>query len=356
MNVYDIIEPIVVACVLFVVFTALPFVRERRFTCRRAISASRQCVWDIYTFNLENPKNAALHSEVVAQRRVGQEPELWERDIRSNDPAKGIATSRIEILEQRTPDFQAFRVYEYGETPYPLGRQHCQTIELKEQPSGTLVTLGFCGETKTLYHYINARLSTWNHLRKLRRIAEADDVPAGPPMGRSFWVCLVLSILAVGSFAIYWGWAMAFFVSATLVFHEFGHWLAMRLTGQTAPRMMLVPFLGGVAIPNKPHVSRLNEAFCFLMGPGLSVLPSLFFLFATVLLLPPELLMAGATAVSPENSEWLTNFVQWHNLAVLYDNRRRICRRCREYQFIATRTGITTRWRSDLALGPSIIQ
>ena len=66
--------------------------------------------------------------------------------------------------------------------------------------------------------------------------------------------------------------------------HEFGHWLAMRLTGQPAPRIMLVPFFGGVAVGNHPHKSQFDAAFCALMGPGFSALPCLALLAAALVL------------------------------------------------------------------------
>ena len=57
--------------------------------------------------------------------------------------------------------------------------------------------------------------------------------------------------------------------------HEFGHWIAMRFTGQPAPRIMLVPFFGGVTLANHPHKTLFRDAFCALMGAGVSALPSL---------------------------------------------------------------------------------
>lgn len=61
-------------------------------------------------------------------------------------------------------------------------------------------------------------------------------------------------------------------LSSMLLLHEFGHWLGMRLTGQPSARFMLVPLLGGVAVPNNPHKTEFADAFSTLMGPGISAL------------------------------------------------------------------------------------
>ena len=272
---------------VFVFVTGLPFRRERHFTFRRVIAASRQSVWDTCSFNFKNSKNAALHGHIVSQELVERDPEIWESLVRSSRSTTGTTTSRAEIVRQRAPELLAFRNQWTGDTAYPLGPRHLETIELQEHPSGTLAILSFQGETATLYHYFNIAMNHWRHLRRLRRIAESGDVTA--PKRRGFWLSLAFSVLAVGSFAIFWSWMTALIVSAVLLFHEFGHWLAMRMTGQPSPKMMLVPFFGGVAIPNQAHVSRFNESICFLMGPGLSVLLSFGFMIATLVLAPIDL-------------------------------------------------------------------
>jgi hypothetical protein len=62
---------------------------------------------------------------------------------------------------------------------------------------------------------------------------------------------VILSILAVGTFALWLGWIGAVMLTAVLILHEFGHLIAMRLTGQPA-RAMRVPLFGDVALANHP--------------------------------------------------------------------------------------------------------
>src|SRR5262249_10532684 len=84
-----------------------------------------------------------------------------------------------------------------------------------------------------------------------------------------------LSLVALASFALWLGWMAALLLAAVLFVHEFGHWLAMRLTGQPSPRMMLLPFFGGVTLANHPHRTLFDDAVCALMGAGISALPCL---------------------------------------------------------------------------------
>lgn len=63
----------------------------------------------------------------------------------------------------------------------------------------------------------------------------------------------------------------------------------MRLTGQPAPKMLLIPFFGGVAVANHPHRTLFDDAFCALMGPGLSAVPTLALLLAAWVLGVPDM-------------------------------------------------------------------
>jgi Zn-dependent protease len=58
-------------------------------------------------------------------------------------------------------------------------------------------------------------------------------------------------------------------LALVILWHEYGHLLAYRLTGRTGNRLMLVPFFGGVAVAGAPHKSEFEKAFCALMGPAI---------------------------------------------------------------------------------------
>lgn len=78
-----------------------------------------------------------------------------------------------------------------------------------------------------------------------------------------------MSLLAFAYLLTQYKWQSAIVLAGVILWHEFGHLVAYRLTGKTGNRLMLVPFFGGVAVAGAPHKSEFEKAFCSLMGPGL---------------------------------------------------------------------------------------
>ncbi|MDJ0614840.1 MAG: hypothetical protein QNJ29_14320 [Rhizobiaceae bacterium] len=95
---------------------------------------------------------------------------------------------------------------------------------------------------------------------------------------------IILSLIAVASFATMWGWEGALILAPLILWHEYGHLVGYRMTGQTGSKIFLVPFFGGLAVANEPHKSEFDRAFCALMGPAICA--------------PLSLLLFGAAYVS----------------------------------------------------------
>ncbi len=280
----------VISWIAAAIVLSWPYRRQRHFIFHRQIAAPRQKVWDTYHIDLDEPRNAAIHDTVVSDRPIGDSPAIQETVL---DPGgrhgTELPTPRYQVLAALAPEVAAHRICEVGGKPYPYGRDQTETLELSEHPDGTLATYSFHGETATLWQF----LGLWHELRRrmhrLAKFCESDDVARTSRFSRSFWASLALSLVAVGGFAAWLGWVGAMLLAGVLVLHEFGHWFAMRLTGQPAPRIMLIPFLGGMAVGNHPHKTQFDDAFCALMGPGISVPPCLAFLAAAVALGPPDM-------------------------------------------------------------------
>jgi Zn-dependent protease len=259
--------------------------RERRFNLRRRIAASRRRIWNLYRIDLDDPDNAALNDTVVAVRLVSENPKVWEASVdTSGGHGTHLVNLRWQTLVEQEPEIHADRVCEIDGQPFPYGAGHVLTLELVAQPEGTLATLTWSGETATLWQYFNLWRVLRRYLRRLQQISETGAVAPSRGGRRPLWVSLGLSVLAVGGFALWLGWLAGVVLAGIVVLHEFGHWLAMRLTGQPAPRIMLVPFFGGVAVGNHPHKSQFDAAFCALMGPGFSAFPCLALLVAALVL------------------------------------------------------------------------
>ena len=264
--------------------------RARRFVVRRLIAASPESVWDTYDPGAEATAHGEFHREIVSSRKLDGVPETWEHLVDSSGGhGTHLTTLRYETLSEQRLERSAARISEIDGRPYPFGEAHSETLELQERPGGTLVSLEFSGETASLWQFLHLWHHYRNYLRRLQRFCEDGGVVPEVSKGRAFWTSIALSAVAVVSFALLLGWVGAALLAAILVVHEYGHWLAMRLTGQPAPKMLLIPFFGGVAVANHPHRTLFDDAFCTLMGPGLSAVPALALLLAAWALGVPDM-------------------------------------------------------------------
>ncbi len=283
---------------------SLPFRRPRQFTVGTHVAAPRDTVWEAHQIESSDSRSAALHPHVVGQQVVQESPLIVEQTIdRSGGHRTAFATVRAEIIEERKPDRVESRVLEVDGKPWPLGEDTRDIVEFREVPGGTQVSYSWRGETASLWQYVAVRRAIGRYVRELKRVSESDVVAPKSPPGAFTWKTLALSAVALGSFALWLGWIAALALAAILIVHEFGHWLAFRMSGHPAPRIMLLPFLGGVAVGNHPHRTRFDEAFCALMGPAISIIPCAILLAVTVALAPP----------------WLTAVPGWFELAQYLD-------------------------------------
>jgi Zn-dependent protease len=86
---------------------------------------------------------------------------------------------------------------------------------------------------------------------------------------------LVLSVVALLSFWYLFGWKLGLLLSVVIVVHEAGHVAAMLLVGVGVRGIYLIPFFGGAAVPKTAYRTEGRLGFIALMGPGLSLIPTL---------------------------------------------------------------------------------
>ena len=86
---------------------------------------------------------------------------------------------------------------------------------------------------------------------------------------------LPLSAVALLSFCYLFGWKLGLLLALVIVIHEAGHVVAMLMTGVGVRGIYLIPFFGGAAVPKTAYRSEGRLGFIALMGPGLSLLPTL---------------------------------------------------------------------------------
>jgi len=261
--------------------TGWPWRRVRRFNLRRRIAAAPERIWTAYWIDPDRFRSSPFHANIVSARRVENDPETIEYVV---DTSGGHGTHQTEVrirtLQVRPNEFTAWQTRDLDGRSLPFGPEHAETLELRPGPEGTAVALSWRGQTATLGQHIRRWRSHGRYLKRLQQYCESGTVAPVVPR-QSAATGIALSLLALVGLALWLGWMAAFLLAAVLLVHEFGHWLAMRLTGQPSPRMMLVPFFGGVTLANHPHRTLFDDAFCALMGAGISALPCLALLIAT---------------------------------------------------------------------------
>jgi Zn-dependent protease len=91
--------------------------------------------------------------------------------------------------------------------------------------------------------------------------------------GASSWgmlLILVVSLLlflAASPFRVGWSWQFVATLIGVLLFHELGHYLAMRWFGYRNLRMFFIPFLGAAVSGRHYNVAGWKKAVVALMGP-----------------------------------------------------------------------------------------
>lgn len=288
-HVFDFIEFAIVGLIGGLIVLMLPWRREREFVARTTIAASPERIREAYLVDPANLYSSAMHPAVTATE--------WLDDARRDqrltlDSSGGHRTSHTTARSVTLLDEPPWRVVthvaELDGKSDPFGSEQLEALVLEPRPRGTEATILWWGETANLFQFLAIRREVSRFTRRLAKVCAGDPAPASPAKSGMPWKSIALSVVAVGAFSWVFGWVFGLMLCGILLVHEFGHWLAMRMTGQPAPRMMLIPFLGGVAVGNHPHKTLFHDAFCSLMGPGFSVLPCLGLVGLVQLLVPGE--------------------------------------------------------------------
>ena len=285
---------VIVAMVGVAIVQMWPRRRRREIVVSRRIAAPPERIWQAYHIEPDNPVSAAFHNTVVSHKIVGSDPETIElvSDV-SGGHRTHTSVARYEVVALDPPRRAAWRYVQFDNQRMPFGEDNVEEFTLEEDGDASTATLSWRGETSTVGQYsaIKKRLNQFQD--SLKSFCESGQGVSVPEAGQSPWKSLGLTALALASFSFLFGWVVAIILSVAIVIHEFGHWLAMRLTGQPKPRIMLVPFFGGVAVPNQPYKTQFDDAFVSLMGAGVSAAPCLALLAAAFFVGDPDLPQLG---------------------------------------------------------------
>ncbi|MGI9512004.1 MAG: site-2 protease family protein [Anderseniella sp.] len=146
-------------------------------------------------------------------------------------------------------------------------------IVLEPQGTRTRVTFSESWGPRSITGFALAHMDAASMLARLKSWIETGNAT---PKGSKGWTTSVISgaslLATAAAFSLLLGWQIGVIFVGLLVLHELGHLISFRMIGQPWGKIIFIPFLGGVAVSRVPHLRLADDAFCAIMGAGLSVL------------------------------------------------------------------------------------
>jgi Zn-dependent protease len=237
-----------------------------------SINASRDAVWRLGTadrFVLDGPPMVEMSSEPLPDS-----PGLWLTHITvSGQPQSQVVSYELERDE--TKGILRARLVAHPLSKPPEGGRDIETgLIVEATPEGTALTMF---NELTVRSFRDRIIYPTAPRRMGNLIKQQCEKDAGThsrlaALGNHG---LVLSAVALLSFCYLFGWKAGLLLTVVIVLHEAGHVAAMLMTGVGVRGIYLIPFFGGAAVPRTAYRTEGRLGFIALMGPGLSLVPTL---------------------------------------------------------------------------------
>jgi Zn-dependent protease len=236
------------------------------------VKAPRDTVWRLGTADhvvLDGPPVMEISREPLPDSA-----ELWLTRVALNGQPRAQSVSR-ELERDESKGILRSRAVAHALSVPPEGGREVETGLLVEAtPGGTMLTM--FGELtarsfrdRIVYPVGLRRMAS---LVKQQCEKEAGTHSRLAALGNHG---LVLSTMALLSFCYLFGWELGLLLSIVIVVHEAGHVAAMLMVGVGVRGIYIVPFFGGAAVPKTAYRTEGRLGFIALMGPGLSLIPTL---------------------------------------------------------------------------------
>lgn len=243
-----------------------------RFAVEVAVNAPRDAVWRFCSADrmmLDGPPPM----EIVTEPLPDSDGLLLSRvSINGQLRAQGVAreTERDEakgVIRARSVDHKLA-------IPPELGRDIETGFSIKETPAGTALTMSYELTVRAFRDRIVYPIGVRRLASQIGRQCEK-EAGASSRLTELANHGLVLSAAALLSFCYLFGWRHGLLLALIVVLHEAGHAAAMLVSGVGVRAIYLIPFFGGAAVPRTSYGSEARLGFVALMGPCLSVIPTL---------------------------------------------------------------------------------
>ncbi len=238
------------------------------------VNAPKEAVWNAFWTSNQIEQGSQIGYSV---RQVKGSSDLFEVSW----SVEGIyQSSFMRVLQMQDGEgFIAERIYDEAEPEFiqKFGISLMQT----EDGKGTIISqYDFTDDLGLTDRLVTSFETRW----MLRAFREFCELPEEAPKqavveideGEAFWAALSSAVAFFGCWYFYdFSWAVLILMA--LVFHEFGHVMAMNFLGISISSSSILPFVGGAAMTRFRFKTDLEQAFCSLMGPAISLLPSAIF-------------------------------------------------------------------------------
>jgi Zn-dependent protease len=88
-----------------------------------------------------------------------------------------------------------------------------------------------------------------------------------PPLSVQLGIFFISTVAFMMLAGILWDWGFGPLILGVILFHEAGHWLAMRLLGYRNLQILMLPLVGGVTLGQESTGKAAHRALISLMGP-----------------------------------------------------------------------------------------
>jgi Zn-dependent protease len=243
-----------------------------RFESTVLINAPREAVWRFNTADhmvLDGPPVMEISREPVPDSA-----DLWLTRVAVGGQPRAQGVSREHERNEAKGIIRAQTVTHTLNVPPDDGRDIETALMVEATPEGTALTMFIELTVRSfrdrIVYPIGLRLMA-------NRIKQQCEKEAGTHSRLADIANhgLLLSAAALVSFWYLLGWKLGLLLTAVIVLHEAGHAAAMLMVGVGVRGIYLIPFFGGAAVPRTTYRTEGRLGFVALMGPGLSLIPTL---------------------------------------------------------------------------------
>lgn len=245
---------------------------RQRFESTILINAPRDAVW---RFNVADRVTLAGPPVMdITRERIPESDDLWLTRVALSGQPRAQSVSREIERDEDQGIFRAQTVDHELSVPPEGGRDSQAGITVTATPDGTRLTMFSELTVRSFRDRILYPLGLWRMTQLIKAECEQQAGTHGRLLGLANHG-LVLSVLALASFWYLFGLKMAAILSVVTLVHEAGHVAAMVMAGVGVRSIYLIPFFGGAVVPKNAYRTEARLGFIALMGPAMSLIPTL---------------------------------------------------------------------------------